>query len=236
MRPPGATASSVAGSAVGDGGGASLTIPSVRVPPALATSKNRLLAFRVPSRVRSLPLTRTRSPLVTVKSWKTLIALPVPSRLTLPLTPPLLVIELAVIVLVDASATGPVDVISMTPPVCPSLALPVNSTPPAPAFSTTPVPATELPGPMLILPAFASIVTPVPPFMKAPLPDRAMSPFVAVTVAAALSPRERSHADIPNSSLKSKFYKNSVHVRKETVCFSPFHSFPCVRPKYLMRL
>ncbi len=55
----------------------------------------------------------------------------------MPLTPPLLVIELAVIVLVDASATGPVDVISMTPPVCPSLALPVNSTPPAPAFSTT---------------------------------------------------------------------------------------------------
>ena len=37
-----------------------------------------------------------------------------------------------------------------------------------------------------------------------------------------LTRQKRSHADIPNSSLKSKCYKNSVHVRKETVCFSPF--------------
>ena len=52
------------------------------------------------------------------------MALPVPSRLTLPFTPPLLVIELAVMVLVGASLTVPADVMSMEPPVCPILACP----------------------------------------------------------------------------------------------------------------
>ena len=89
-------------SVAGVPGDSSPAVPSVSEPPALATSKNRLFALCVPTNTRLLWSTSTRSPPVTGKSVTKSMALPVPIRLVVPATPPLLPSSEAVMVLVDA--------------------------------------------------------------------------------------------------------------------------------------
>ena len=151
MRPP-VPAISVAGI-----GGPKSPVPICSVPSLLATSKNRLLALSVPISVRLLWSTRVRSPPpVTEKPPAKPMALLVPRRLVVPATPPLLSSDWAVMVLVDASLTGPADVISMALPVCPSAALPVSAMPPVPAVRSIVAAVSEPPA--VIISAAESLI------------------------------------------------------------------------------
>ena len=139
---------------------------AVGASPTVTASMNRLLAVRLPTRARLVPLTTFRSPPVTTKPPRVSIVLPVPSRLTLPFTPPLLVSEPVAMILVGASVTGPADVMSMELDPS-SFEFPVIVIPPAPLFRAMLAPCTKALSETAMPPPAVTVVPPLKARMRA---------------------------------------------------------------------